>query len=136
LDLRNKVGLLRENDKIKVELYRNGKRKTLNAKLGSSNSLNADSSVDSIHPKLKGVKFGEVTEQNQNERSSGGAQVIFIEPDSPARRYLQEGDIITSVGSRPRVKIESVEDLVDAVKGSSNLYLRILRGQGTVILRM
>lgn len=135
-DLRNTIGLLREGDDVRVELYRNGKRKRLTVELGSANALNADSSAESIHPKLEGVKFSEVTEQSQNNRTTGGALVTYIEPDSPARRYLQVGDIITSVGSRPRMKIESVADLVDAVKDKRNLYLRIQRGQGTVILRM
>ncbi len=137
-DLRNTIGLLREGDKVNIELYRNGKRKKLKAKLGSASSLNADTAADSIHPKLEGVSFGEVTEQSQGRSGATvkGAQVIKIEEDSPARRFLREGDIITSVGSRPRVNIESVEDLVEAVKDRQNLYLRIIRGQGTVILRM
>ena len=137
-DLRNTIGLLREGDKVNIELYRNGKRKKLKATLGSAKSLNADSSADSIHPKLEGVSFGEVTEQSQGRSGATikGAQVIKIEEDSPARRFLRVGDIITSVGSRPRVNVESVEDLVDAVKDRENLYLRINRGQGTVILRM
>jgi serine protease Do/serine protease DegQ len=137
-DLRNTVGLLREGDKVDVELYRNGKRKTLKVKLGSANALNADSSAESIHPKLKGVTFGEVSEQSQSRAGVAvkGAQIIKIEPDSPASRYLLVGDIISSVGSRPRIEIESVADLVEAVKGRDSLYLRIVRGQGTVILRM
>ena len=137
-DLRNTIGLLREGDKVEIELYRNGKRKKLKAKLGSAKSLNADTAVDSIHPKLAGVSFGEVTEQSQGRSGATvlGAQVIKIEEDSPARRYLRVGDIITSVGSRPRVNVESVDDLVEAVKDRTNLYLRINRGQGTVILRM
>jgi len=135
-DLRNTIGLLREGDQVEVEFYRDGKRKRIDVTLGSAQTLNAESSVESIHPKLEGVRFGEVTEQSQNDRAANGAQVIYIEPDSPARRYLQVGDIITSVGSRPRLEINSVEDLTEAVKGQSYLYLRIIRGQGTVILRM
>lgn len=137
-DLRNTIGLLRDGDKVDVELYRDGKRKKLKVKLGSAKALNADSSAESIHPKLEGVTFGEVNEQTQGRDGSAvnGAQVIKIEADSPARRYLVVGDIITSVGSRPRIEVESVDDLVDAVKGKENLYLRIVRGQGTVILRM
>lgn len=138
-DLRNKIGLMREGDKVELELYRNGKRKNINVKLGSSKELNAESSADSIHPKLKGVTFGEVNEQSQGGRNGvtvSGAQVIKIAEDSPARRYLVVGDIITSVGSRPRVEIASVGDLVDAVKGKERLYLRIARGQGIVVLTM
>lgn len=59
-----------------------------------------------------------MTEQSQGRSGATvlGAQVIKIEEDSPARRYLRVGDIITSVGSRPRVNVESVDDLVEAVK--------------------
>jgi len=136
-DLRNTIGLLREGDRVDVELYRNGKRKKIKVKLGSAKALNTDTSVESIHPKLEGVTFGEVNEQSQgSDGSVQGAQVVTIAPDSSARRYLQEGDIIVSVGSRPRVRIESVADLIEAVDGRKNLYLRIKRGQGTVILRM
>lgn len=137
-DLRNTIGLLREGDKVNIELYRNGKRKKLKATLGSASTLNADTSADSIHPKLEGVSFGEVTEQTQGRSGATikGAQVIKIEEDSPARRYLREGDVITRVGRRPGIKVENVGDLVDAVKDRDRLYFVINRGQATIILTM
>ena len=137
-DLRNTIGLLREGDKVNIELYRNGKRKKLKATLGSVSTLNADTSADSIHPKLEGVSFGEVTEQTQGRSGATikGAQVIKIEEDSPARRYLREGDVITRVGRRPGIKVENVGDLVDAVKDRDRLYFVINRGQATIILTM
>ncbi|NNM13570.1 MAG: DegQ family serine endoprotease, partial [Gammaproteobacteria bacterium] len=126
-DLRNTVGLLREGDKVSIEYYRDGKRKNVKVRLGSNKTLDAKTSAKDVHPKLVGVEFGEVTEQSQ-AGDVKGVRVVSIEANSRARRFLVEGDIITHVGRRPAVKVNSVKEFSEAVEGQNILIFRIQRG--------
>lgn len=129
-DLRNRIGLLRVGEEIKLTLLRDGDKMTVDATIGTPEELEA--STDGMHPKLAGATITELTEAAPQFGKLKGVLVANVTPRSPAARAgLQPGDIITSVNKQP---IESVDEFRDAVKDKKTLLLNIQRDNGTWLI--
>ena len=126
-DLRNKVGLLRVGDAVRLTIERDGKPMTIELAVGerSEVALGAGSQI----PQLKGVVLGPLTPSSPLHEEVEGALVIEVEVDTPAwNAGLREGDVIVEVNRR---EVKSTEEILEALEGSfPPLLLNIRRGDG------
>ena len=126
-DLRNKVGLLRVGDAVRLTIERDGKPMTIELAVGESSevALGAGSQI----PQLKGVVLGPLTPSSPLHEEVEGALVIEVEVDTPAwNAGLREGDVIVEVNRR---EVKSTEEILEALEGSfPPLLLNIRRGDG------
>ncbi len=122
-DLRNKIGLMRIDDRVKIGIVRDGDKKTYTATLGSRATPTEPVRVADLHPGLQGAEIAD---------AEGGVLVINIEQNSPAaQRGLEAGDLITHVNKKP---IEGNDAFREATEGSNTLILRIQRGSTRLLL--
>ena len=126
-DLRNKVGLLRVGDAVRLTIERDGKPMTIELAVGESSevALGAGSQI----PQLKGVVLGPLTPSSPLHEEVEGVLVIEVEVDTPAwNAGLREGDVIVEVNRR---EVKSTDEILEAFEGSvPPLLLNIRRGDG------
>lgn len=141
-DLRNKIGLRRVGEKIRIGVIRDGKRRNLSAVIGAAPGEDASADSDeseeadepqTLHPQLEGARFGDLTEASPMFGKVNGVVVLDILPGSPAARTgLLPGDVVTSVKrrSRPREMIKTLRDFAEAVDSSEPMVLKVQRDGG------
>ncbi|MDE0390656.1 MAG: DegQ family serine endoprotease [Rhodospirillales bacterium] len=127
-DLRNKVGLLRVGDAVRLSIVRDGETMAIELAVGERGemSLSAGSQV----PQLEGVVLGPLTPDSPlYDELKEGVLVMEVEADSPAwNEGLREGDVIVEVN---RQEVKSTDDILQVLEGSSPpLLLNIRRGEG------
>lgn len=129
-DLRNTVGLKRSGDTVRLQLLRDGKRRTLTATLTEKMAA-VEISAEEIHPNLAGAEFSNY----DGEEISGTAVIVSsVESGSAAAlRGLRANDIIISVN---RGRIKNVEELKEAAADQSLLILGIRRGNRDLLLQI
>lgn len=125
-ELANAIGLKASGESVDIEFVRDGKSRSVRAKLGRqvTSSIGAD-----IHPGLEGAKFSSAT-----TTASSGVEVTDVEADSPAaQRGLRAGDLITAVNRQP---IRNLQQLREIAQQGSILFLLVQRGDRTLMLRI
>ena len=126
-DLRNKVGLLRVGDAVRLTIVRDGKSITINLAVGESGeiALGAGSQI----PQLEGVVLGPLTPSSPLHGEVEGVLVIEVEADTPAwNAGLRDGDVVVEVNRR---EVKTTDDILAVLEGSSPpLLLNIRRGDG------
>ena len=126
-DLRNKVGLLRVGDAVRLTIERDGEPLTIELAVGESGkvALGAGSQI----PQLEGVVLGPLTPSSELYGEVEGVLVIEVEVDTPAwNAGLREGDVIVEVN---RTKVEDTDDILALLEGSPPpVLLNIQRGDG------
>ncbi len=130
--LRNTIGLMGVDEKVKIELIREGKKKVVTARLRERVAPQQASGAD-LHRGLEGAEFGDITGSLPSNLSGvEGVQVTEVVPGSPADiRGLRSRDIITEVNSEP---VTNVKEFREAAADHKSLLLRIRRGSGTVMI--
>ena len=130
------VGLIAPGTEVGVVLIRDREERRINVEVGG---LNADDDIagayrgDEAEDEAGGGRLGIVVDEVPDEmldrfELEGGVLVRGVQPDSPADRAgLQQGDVITAVGSTP---VRSVEALLSAVRdldAGASVPLRLMR---------
>ncbi|MDX1442797.1 MAG: DegQ family serine endoprotease [Gammaproteobacteria bacterium] len=130
-DLRNRIGLMRVGDEVKMEILRDGKRKTILATIGDPEE-NVYAS-DELHPGLQGASFAELDERSPLFGEVKGVLVANVERGTRAARVgLRPGDVITSVN---RQDVSNLGEFRQLASGSDGmLLLRIRRGNGALFI--
>ena len=130
--LRTTVGLKRTGETVKIDVLREGKRRTVTAKLDERENAEQVKAQE-VHPGLAGAELA-------NYDGSGGnfngpaVMVSSVEPESPAaERGLRPNDIIIAVN---RVRVRSVRELQEAAKQQSLLILAVRRGNRDLLLQV
>jgi serine protease Do/serine protease DegQ len=126
-ELRNKIGLLPIDEPVRLEIKRDGKTRTITAKLAAKDGRSVvPVQTAEIHSGLEGAEFAEITGDEP------GVLVRSVEPNSPAaQRGLEAGDIILRVNRKP---VSTVQELREAASGAKSLLLRIKRGSSELLL--
>ena len=126
-DLRNKVGLLRVGDAVRLTVERDGEPLTIDLAVGESGkvALGAGSQI----PQLEGVVLGPLTPSSELYGEVEGVLVIEVEVETPAwNAGLREGDVITEVNRR---EVKNSDDVLAVLEGSTPpLLLNVRRGDG------
>ena len=117
---------------VKVEVLREGKPKTLKAKLTRRDedalARSDNAPADKDEGVLNGVGVGDITaelrSQMQIPARVKGAIITGIEADSPAAKQgLREGDIILELDRKPVANAEQAVKLSEEIKGPKVLVL-------------
>ncbi len=132
-DLPHVVGLIAPGSKVEAEIVRDGKRKTIDVKIGG---LGADDSYSltagSNEPK-QGGRLGLVVETAGAETLerwgiNGGVIVREVQPGSPAAEAgVMVGDVITLLGSRPIKSADTFSDAESKLESRASVPLRLIR---------
>ncbi len=129
--LRNAIGLLRVGEKVELEVIRDGRRRTIEARIAEPERARAEAA--GLSEKLSGAVLGPIEPGHPLYGKVEGVAVLEVERGSPAARAgLRRGDIITSVNRQP---VRSLEDVRKAAaKGGRGILLNIRRGNIALFL--
>jgi len=128
--LRNAIGLKRSGDTVVLDVLRDGRERTLRARLGEQAASEQVAAAE-LHPGLQGAELETLDASSPRFEGQAGVLVANVAPGSPAaQRGLRPGDIITGVN---RQKVESLGDFREHAEGQS-LLLNIRRGNANLIL--
>ncbi|MDE0049914.1 MAG: DegQ family serine endoprotease [Rhodospirillales bacterium] len=127
-DLRNKVGLLRVGDAVRLSIVRDGETMTIELAVGERGEVTL--SAGSQIPQLEGVALGPLTPDSPlYDELKEGVVVMSVEVDTPAwNAGLREGDVIVEVN---RQEVKDSDDILAVLEGSTPpLLLNVRRGEG------
>lgn len=128
--LRNAIGLLEVGEAVKLEILRDGKPLTLDAKVGEY--MPAKVEGDAINSRLAGAVFEEIGPNSSLGSRVQGVLVASIESGSPAARAgLRKNDVIIGVN---RQRIAGPAELQQLATDSDTLLLNLVRGQEELVL--
>jgi len=128
-ELRNAIGMQRVGTKVRLEIVRDGKTRTVTAELGEGARAAEPVTAADIHQGLAGA---ELTDADTSSGGPAGVLVASVANGSPAaQRGLRTGDIIIAVN---RQRVSNVQALRDAAEGSQSLLLNIKRGNTSLLL--
>ena len=123
-ELRNKIGMLKVGESVRIGLLREGKPRTVTAVLKEPAQL---SNAESIHPALAGADLVEVSED-----SVSGVRIRAVAQGSPAAQAgLRADDRIIAVN---RQRVSSLAELRAAVKDQATLLVQLRRGNQVLLL--
>ncbi len=129
-DVRNSIGLLRIDEKVNLEVVRNGGTQTIEAVIREPEATAVDGSA--LHPHLAGAHIGNIPEGSRFADKVKGVLVMEVDRTQAAwQAGLRPGDVITQANRAP---VTNLADLEKAVKGSGALLLNIQRGNGALFL--
>ena len=132
-DLPHVVGLVPPGSKARVELVREGKRKTMRIKVGSLDNDEQASVAAEQGEEGTGVRLGlvveDITEQLQTRWGiSGGVVVSEVVPNSPAAdAEIRPGDVITLLAGSPVTSVENFLRIVEGLAPGKSVPVRLIR---------
>ena len=130
--LRNRFGVLSVGDKVKIQVLRSGKRKTLTARVAERSEEQGGASAQG-NPLLAGATFGDVDPRHPLYGRVAGVMAYEIQRGTPAwRAGLREGDIITSVNKKPVKSLQPFLALIS--KSRKSLLFQVRRGNGVAFM--
>lgn len=128
--LRNAIGLLEVGASVQLDILRDGKPLTINARVGEYVPATAEG--DAINPRLAGASFEDIGPGSPLAGRVQGVRIAQVESGSPAARAgLRSNDVITAVNHRA---ISSTAELRRAAAGRDALLLNITRGRAELNL--
>jgi serine protease Do/serine protease DegQ len=132
--LRNKVGLTPVGQQLELEIWRDGERKTVTARIRKTR---ADTGVQGseVSKHLQGAQLRSL-QPGESQRVDRGVLVMEVERGSRAwRARLRPGDVIINANRQAVPDLETLQSVVDNPRGA--LLLRVQRDGGvfTVVLR-
>ncbi|MDN3517013.1 DegQ family serine endoprotease [Aquisalimonas lutea] len=125
------IGLMQPGDEVRLRILRNGEEQTVTAELQARDETAMRSGAGTTSGPLAGATFADLDESSSLHGKVDGVRVTSVEPGSSAARYLQEGDVITSVNRRP---VTSMDEFRQAIQGQSELLLHVYRGDRALFI--
>ena len=121
--LRNSIGMKRIGEKVKIRLLRNGKERTVTARLQKAPDAEAETRPEAIK-KLQGARFQE---------TSDGVLIVSIERGSPAAQTgLRRNDLIVAANRRAVTTIDQLKKALTETPDQTLLQIR--RGNASLFL--
>jgi serine protease DegQ len=116
-DLRNIVGLLRLNQEVTLQVYRDGRKQSIDAVIGGAEPTLAANEAQPNRSLSDPEFFGAQLRDLDSSPSSGGVEVSSVDQGSPAwRAGLRPGDVIYEVN---RNDVGSLQDFNELIAGQS-----------------
>jgi len=125
--LRNTVGLLRVGSEVKLDILRDGEKRTVTARIAKPPRERGEAAK--ISERLRGAEFGAIQSGHPLAGRVQGVEVLNVEQGSASwRAGLRRGDVIVSVN---RKDVRTVQELLEAAKAAQGpLLLNVRRGEG------
>lgn len=114
--VRNEIGLLRIGNRVKIEVLRNSKSRTLTATV--EDQVTKSVAGVKLSKFLSGAEFGEVREET-SRGSISGIEVLSASGKA-ASAGLRKGDIILSVNKQ---RVKNIGDMKTAIKRNADAML-------------
>ncbi|MGD8525317.1 MAG: DegQ family serine endoprotease [Thioalkalispiraceae bacterium] len=128
--LRNAVGLLRVGEQVKLEILREGSKRTLSASVEEPKLTQQGG--DKLHAHLQGAQLADIVEGSALFGQVEGIVVSGVAASSPAwRAGLRKGDVIVSAN---RKAVHNLVEFKQAIQGNDSLLLNVRRGKGALFL--
>ena len=129
--MRNKIGLLKLNSVISMELNRKGKIITTKVKIVEP-KISKNSKIK-INSRLQGIIFSEITKDMKEYGKVNGIKIMKIKKDSRAYAVgIRPDDIILSINNIPVQKIKDLE--IVSAKNDSELVVHVQRRNRTAFI--
>ncbi len=124
--LRNAVGLMRVGSEVKLEILRDGEKRTVTAQIAKPPREKVQAAR--LNERLQGAELGAIEPGHPLAGRAQGVEVLNIEPGSLLwQAGLRRGDVIVSVN---RQEVRTVEDLRRVAEGSRGpILLNVRRGE-------
>lgn len=135
-DLPHVVGAIAPGKKVKVEVYREGKRKTINVKVGALDKDGAKVADRRNGADRLGLAVEKLADQERQQlRLRGGIVVIEVSPESAAANAgLRGGDIIVQLGYSRIDDLDEYQQVIAELPKDTPIAIRFYR-QGRAIFR-
>ena len=135
-DLPHVVGAIAPGKKVKVEVYREGKRKTINVKVGALDKDAAKVADRSNGADRLGLAVEKLADQERQQlRLRGGIVVVEVSPESAAANAgLRGGDIIVQLGYSRIDDLDEYQQVIAELPKDTPIAIRFYR-QGRAIFR-
>lgn len=129
--MRNKIGLLKLNSIISMQINRKGE--ILNKKVKILEKKLSKKSGVKINSRLDGIRFSEITKNMSEYGKITGIKIIGIKKTSKAYSIgIRVNDIILSINNIPVQKIKDLE--IVSGENDSELILHVQRGMRTAFI--
>ena len=129
--MRNKIGLLKLNSTISMQLSRKGKVVTVKVKILEP-KISKKSGIK-INTRLQGIVFSEIKEGMQEYGKITGIKIVKMKKDSKAYLVgIRPNDIILSINNIPVQKIKDLE--IVSGKNDSELVMHVQRNNRTAFI--
>jgi len=129
--MRNKIGLLKLNSIITMEINRKGKIITTKVKI-TEPKISKNDGIK-INSRLQGIVFSEILENMPEYGKISGIKIIKMRKDSVAfSAGIRPNDIILSINNIPVQKIQDLE--IVAGKNDSEIVVHVQRNNRTAFI--
>lgn len=136
VDLPHIIGRMKPEQEVKLNVVRNGKRKTIRVTLGN---LSEENTVASNSAKIKsnknrlGILVADLNEQQR--QASGGGVVVQKVGDGAARQAgVVRGDIISMIHGKRVRSVREFKKVVRDLPANRNLPMLIVRRGGSIFV--
>jgi serine protease DegQ len=131
--LRNRIGLTREGETVKLGLWRDGSRLDLDVRVTATPAEPPATSTPAEGNKLDGAELRDLDRADPRYRNQRGVLVANVKAGSPAARIgLEAGDVIVGINRRP---VASLAELTGALRDARVPFaLEVEREGGRVFL--
>ncbi len=130
-DVRNRVGLGRVGDTVKLDVLRNGRQERVVATIGERKVAAAPTGTG--NPRLAGVTLAEIDPRHPLAGQVQGVMVDSIETASGAwQAGLRQGDVVLSVNRIPTPDLQRFVAAIESQPGA--LVLQVRRGNAVAFM--
>lgn len=136
VDLPHIIGRMKPEQEVKLNVVRNGKRKTVRVTLGS---LSEENTVASNSAKIKsnknrlGILVADLNEQ-QRQASGGGVFVQKVGDGAARQAGVVRGDIISMIHGKRVRSVREFKKVVSSLPANRNLPMLIVRRGGSIFV--
>ena len=128
--LRNAIGLLEIGESVRLEILRDGKPQTIDAKIGEYVAARVEG--ETLNPRLTGATFEDIGPNSPLAGRVQGVIIATVESGSPAARAgLRKNDAIIGVNHQA---ISNTAELKQLAAASDRLLLNLVRGREELLL--
>ena len=139
-DLPHIVGLIAPGTSVEAVIMRDGKERSIEVEVGvlaadAVARVETEAASDGT-VRLLGMRIAPVEAELLSELGlSGGVWVVGVKPGSPADESgVEEGDILTRLGSRPISQITDLDGVADELVSGASVPARLIRGRSPLFI--
>ena len=130
IDLPRMVGLLKPNEKATLNVWHEGKEKSVDVTLGEMpGDVLAAANLSSAAPAKLGVSVRSLTEEERKKLDVAGGVLVEQVGGPAARAGIQVGDVILGLNNKPVTDPDQLRKLVDAAKGKVAVLVQRLNAR-------